>query len=182
MSEGPDAGPSPQLTHPVPNRIAVIGRIRDHMIHRSRSKFLQQTCRRRGVSVLRCRHQQYQQAGGDLSKGSGVLSPSSNRVGLPPDPHFPDPVGTPAIESLPKRVGFPVTGGKIIPGNSGFQHVKHSFHKQPVIGCRASGIPLFVGSQVFDLLPLSIGQSVTAWHVELILEVPQSLVENQILR
>ena len=104
------------------------------------------------------------------------------RISRSPCQPFPDPVGTPAIESLPNRVGFPVTGGKIIPGNSGFQHVKHSFHKQPVIGCRASGIPLFTGSQVFDLLPLSIGQSATAWYVELILEVPQSLVENQILR
>ena len=34
----------------------------------------------------------FQQAGGDLSRRSDVLSPSSNRVGLPPDPHFPEPV------------------------------------------------------------------------------------------
>ena len=61
------------------------------------------------------------------------------RISQSPCQPFPDPVGTPAIESLPNRVGFPVTGGQVIPGNSSFQHVKHSFYKQPVIGCDHAG-------------------------------------------
>lgn len=59
--DGPDAGSRPQPPHTLANGVAVIRRIRNHMGHRSRFQFLQQTRGLRSVTALPGGHQQFQQ-------------------------------------------------------------------------------------------------------------------------